>query len=94
MIDETGIRDTLEGGYLDPTSLSLSATLITRIEDWLRCYETAHADGYSDESVTAGLDEEGIAICHLIHRELGDIKIQYFSEAKAEVVLLPLIERQ
>ncbi len=48
LLSGTGIRNSIEGGYIDPRALGISRDLVSRIEGWLRLYEEAHFDGFSD----------------------------------------------
>ena len=83
----TGIRDSVEGGYLEPAELGLSARLLERISSWQRSYEDAHYEQFSDKKRNAELDQEGLAICQLMENEIPDAKIQYFSGAEMKGIL-------
>ena len=49
---------------------------------WLSKYENAHYDGFADQDLIDKLDREGKEIAIGIKKELVDIKIDYFSDAK------------
>ncbi len=48
MFSGTGVRDSVEGGYLNLQKLELSGQLIARISAWLSDYEDAHFMQYED----------------------------------------------
>jgi hypothetical protein len=80
MLSGTGIRDTIEGGYIDPESLGLHLETITRLKKWLEEYEEQHYCGFKNKSINEFLDAEGRAIARLIKEQLLDCKIEYFSD--------------
>ena len=82
MVSGSGIRDSVEGGYLRPEDLGLSTTLKHKITCWLECYEDAHYAGYKDEGIVAKLDAEGMEICSLVSSEVGESKVEYYSAAE------------
>jgi hypothetical protein len=88
MLSGTGIRDTVEGGYLTLSSLGLESDLILRIETWLNKYAEEHYKGYNDESAIVQLDEEGKAIARLVKEFLSHSKVEYFSDAKMKSELI------
>lgn len=88
MLSGTGIRDSLEGGYLKPEELGLSPELIHKISDWLSCYENAHYKQYEDRNQVAELDAEGIDICVMLKRELPDSKIEYYSNSDMKRLII------
>lgn len=87
MMSGTGIRDSVEGGYLRPSDVGLSEELQRRLSAWLRRYEDAHYAQYEDRLEVAKLDEEGQAICAEVEAELRDAKVDYFSSADMKLVL-------
>lgn len=87
MYSGTGIRDSVEGGYIDPAALGLSAELVERISRWLTRYEDAHYEQYKDEEEVEALDLEGIEICKHLRCELPQAKVEYFSNAKMRGIL-------
>lgn len=86
MMSGTGIRDAVEGGYLDPKDLELSEPLVRRISLWLLAYEEAHLEQYSDKDNIAELDAEGRKIRDQVREELPDAKVRYYSDAEARIL--------
>ena len=86
MLSGTGIRDSVEGGYLEPSELCVSDELSKRFSLWLRAYEDAHFAQFVDKKQNAKLDEEGLVICRLLEREFPDAKIEYFSSAEMRLI--------
>ena len=86
MLSGSGIRDSVGGGYLEPSELGLSGDLAERIVLWLRAYEDAHIAEFGDKTQNAKLDDEGFAICRLLEQELPDAKIEYFSNAEMKLI--------
>lgn len=78
----TGIRDSIQGGYIKPSTLNLSPPLQERLSLWLGRYEDAHFRQYSDPVEVAELDAEGLSIARLVRDELPDSKVEYFSDAR------------
>ena len=81
MMSGTGIRDSVEGGYLRPSDLGVSPSLAEQISKWLRQYQEAHRNQYRDQEQVAALDEEGVRISQALGRELPEAKVQYYSSA-------------
>lgn len=81
MLSGTGIRDNVQGGYIAPVSLGLSAALVERIAQWLAQYEDAHFRQYPSEAEVDDLDVEGQTIARLVNEELPSSKVEYFSGA-------------
>lgn len=81
MLSGTGIRDTLEGGYITPESLGLHIETVIKIEKWLEKYEEQHYNGFSNKAINDSLDEEGKIIARIIKEQFPDCKIEYFSDA-------------
>ena len=86
MFSGTGIRDSVEGGYIELADLNISETLQTRINSWLEEYEDAHFSQYKDEEEIGKLDAEGINILKMLREEIPDSKIEYYSNAKMEKI--------
>lgn len=57
MLSGTGLRDSVEGGYLNPKEIGLSNVLTGRIGRWLTRYENAHYAGFEDRSEYETLDD-------------------------------------
>lgn len=81
MLSGTGIRDSVEGGYIAPQQLGLPNTLVERIEKWVSRYEEAHYAGFNDNGENEFLDQEGIALSKLLQLLLPEAKIEYYSHA-------------
>lgn len=82
MLNGTGIRDSIVGGYLDPSVIGVSLETKERISKWLSRYEDAHYMQYQDKAEIEWLDLEGIEICKRLISELPGYKICYYSSAK------------
>ncbi|MEM1173662.1 MAG: hypothetical protein AAGI27_02525 [Pseudomonadota bacterium] len=84
----TGIRDSVNGGYLHPEELGLHERTQKRMSAWVNRYEHAHYSGFSDQNLVNQLDEEGLAICGLVRAELSEVKVEYYSHARGERLLI------
>lgn len=82
MLSGTGIRDSVEGGYISPKELGLSSILKDKISKWLSQYEDAHYNQYEDKAQIVELDAEGLDICKMLKEEIPDSKINYYSDAE------------
>ncbi|WP_416463560.1 hypothetical protein [Sphingomonas sp. VDB2] len=78
MLSGTGIRDAINGGYIDPKSIGLSEQLACGLTSWLARYEDAHFAGFPDDLV-AELDKNGMALASRIREELTGTTVGYFS---------------
>jgi hypothetical protein len=78
----TGIRDGVEGGYIELENLKIPSTIKNKIIDWVFKYENEFYNGYSDSTKVEELDNEGKAIVVLLKKELPNTKIEYYSDAK------------
>ena len=78
MLSGTGVRDSVNGGYVDPLALGLSVELAQSLAAWLAEYEQAHIYGFPDDRVRK-LDEEGLALTARAGKELTDVTVGYFS---------------
>lgn len=88
MLSGTGVRDTVEGGYLEHGELGLSPAFSDRISQWVARYEDCHYRDFQNAGQVGDLDAEGMEICRLLQCEIPDSKIQYFSAAK--MLALPI----
>ena len=77
MLSGTGIHDVLNGGYVAPSSLSLSGPLQANIAEWQRDYEGAHFEGFIDAAVVA-LDRRGQELVASIRAEKPELRIGYY----------------
>jgi hypothetical protein len=82
MLSGTGIRDGINGGYLDPRELGLSPDLCSRISRWLLRYENAHYYQFRDKDENVSLDAEGINIAGVLKASLPAARISYYSNAE------------
>ncbi len=81
MLSGTGVRDAVEGGYLQPEAIGLSTSLVADVADWQRRYEHAHFTGFPEDAV-ASLDVEGLALRSRVQAELSDKSVGYFSNGR------------
>jgi hypothetical protein len=81
MLSGTGVRNSIEGGYIDPAKLGLSVSTVSRIKQWLARYEDAHYAGFGESECTT-LDQEGISISEELQAALPEYKVEYFSHAR------------
>ena len=79
MMSGTGVRDAVNGGYLELGELGLSDRIVRDIRDWQADYRTAHIEGHPPEKVAA-LDKAGLALMARLQTELPDKKIGYYSD--------------
>ncbi|WP_065217917.1 MULTISPECIES: hypothetical protein [Butyricimonas] len=88
LLDSTGIRDKYNGGYINPYEIGLSFITITRLNEWLSKYWNEHFNGYVNENLIDRLDEEGREIAIAIKKELPEVKVEYFSDARMVNVII------
>ena len=81
MLSGTGIRDGVNGGYLELHEIGISDVLQRRIDTWLSRYEDAHYHQYKNKNETALLDQQGIELAKMIKTELPTAAVKYFSNA-------------
>jgi len=81
MLSGTGVRDAVNGGYLQPDAIGLSALLVSDFADWQRRYEDAHFAGFPENAVTV-LDEEGLTLLSKVQAERPDKSVGYFSNGR------------
>lgn len=86
MFSGTGIRDSIEGGYLKLNELAISPEMKAKISAWVSRYAEAHFIEYEDKSQVSILDNEGIAICKALRKELPDAKVEYYSNAEMKKI--------
>ena len=79
MLSGTGVRDAIEGGYIEPAKLGLSAKLVRDLAVWQAKYEEAHFAGFP-ESLVSELDEAGQLLTRRVRDELPEIDVGYFSD--------------
>jgi hypothetical protein len=81
MYGGTGVRDAIEGGYVDLIELHIPIDLQDAIRSWLQQYEEAHYFQFKDQDEVIRLDKQGIDICRQLRIERFEDKIDYFSNA-------------
>lgn len=86
MFGGTGVRDEIEGGYLNLFSLGISLTLQTDIENWLQRYAEEHFFQFEDENKVINLDKDGINLARRLREELENVKVEYFSDATMQKI--------
>lgn len=86
MLSGTGLRDAIKGGYIEPEDLGISSDLQVKISVWLERYANLHYANYKDDSEIHLLDNEGIEICKILKKEMPDIDVKYYSNAKLETI--------
>ena len=88
MLSGSGIRDKINGGYLVPSDLGLSAHLCSCISAWLNEYEEAHYLQFEDRITVERLDAKGLRIARNVQTELPNSCVHYFSHADMKYVEL------
>lgn len=78
MLSGTGLRDAKAGGYVEPRTIGLSASLADDVAAWQRRYEEAHFAGFP-EDVVSDLDRAGLALASRVQAELRGRTVGYFS---------------
>jgi hypothetical protein len=81
MMSGTGIRDAINGGYVEIADLSLSDRLARDIRDWQAEYRIVHIEGHPSEKVVV-LDEVGLALMARVQRELPEKTVGYYSDGQ------------
>jgi hypothetical protein len=92
MLSGTGIRDAVEGGYLDLHELGLSSEFVKNMSLWLRRYENAHYVQFGDQQEVAALDSQGLAICKKLMEELPQSKVEYFSSGEMKKIRINKVD--
>lgn len=78
MLSGTGIRDAINGGFVEPKSLGLSEDLTRNLASWQSQYEEAHFANFPHDLV-AELDKIGWALTSKVREELPGAEVGYFS---------------
>jgi hypothetical protein len=81
MLSGTGVRDAINGGYVDPVQAGLSQKLSDDVSAWQRRYESAHYAGLP-EDVVSSLDLEGLELTSRAKGELGEAAVGYYSHGR------------
>ena len=77
----TGVRDAVEGGYVDLAEIGLSDALAADIADWVERYEDLHFRGFPADEL-AVLDEEGVALTARVQAEVPGKRFAYYSHGQ------------
>lgn len=85
---QQGRRDYYNGGYIEPESLQLKLETIKWINEWVCKYEDEHYNEFKNLELVKKLDQEGKDIAVAIKKELGDIKISYYSARVLSTVII------
>lgn len=81
MLSGTGVRDVVNGGYVEPIAIGLSAALSRDVAAWQQKYEDAHFAGFTDDLVNE-LDKRELLLASRAESELGDGAVGYFSNGR------------
>lgn len=81
MMSGSGVRDSVNGGFIDLMELRLSRELLDDISKWLKKYESAHLDQYRNQKSIRQLDSMGIELSKRLMDEIPDSKVEYYSDA-------------
>ena len=81
MLSGTGVRDAINGGYIEPRDLELSADLCAGLAAWVSEYGLLHMHGYVDAQAIERLDQEGLALAMMLAAERQDHVVGYYSDA-------------
>ncbi|GGH29810.1 hypothetical protein FAZ19_21800 [Sphingobacterium alkalisoli] len=65
-----------------PEDLDLSFPLRQKLKEWLSKYQNEHYNGFINEDLIKKLDQEGKDIAIMIKKELSEVKMEYFSDAR------------
>lgn len=86
MMSGTGIRDSVEGGYINLDEIDVSDKLKNDLRSWLSEYEAEHYRGYKSNDRIKLLDDEGISLAVRLSNEFPDSKVEYYSDAKTKKI--------
>ncbi|TYC64556.1 hypothetical protein FMN63_18925 [Stappia sp. BW2] len=90
MSSGTGVRDTLDGGFVDLDKIGVSAGLKRDVRVWLLEYEADFFAGFRNLKTLAALDEKGLQIAQRLSKEIPGSKIEYYSDGKSEKIYFKL----
>ena len=80
-LNSSGIRDAVDGGYVEAATLAISDELVASLSLWLRAYEKEFFHDFEDDVKVKALDAEGRRIAKALGHELPGTKIEYYSAA-------------
>jgi hypothetical protein len=78
MLSGTGLRDALNGGYIEPLAVGISSEIAAALTAWQTQYESAHFAGFPEPDVSA-LDAQELILRDQVGSELPDKVVGYFS---------------
>lgn len=81
MLSGTGVRDSVEGGFVNLSDLPISEDLRNKISNWASSYQKEHFSSFKEQEVITALDDKGRELCEELRRELPDSKVEYYSAA-------------
>jgi len=85
MLSGTGIRDAINGGYVDASTLGLSNDFAKDLSAWQQRYEEAHFAEFPLEEVIV-LDREGKVLARRAAVELPERSFGYFSNGQMKLL--------
>jgi hypothetical protein len=86
----TGIRNAIEGGYINLDTLKLTTDFVSNIKQWVSDYADLSYTGYEDQAVQQQLDERGIELTKELQNLLGpEYKVQYYSDGFSKELYFP-----
>ena len=88
MLSGTGVRDAIEGGYLDLHELGLSSDFIKDILLWVRRYEDAHYAQFDDKQEVTVLDSQGLALCKGLEKNFRNRRLNISQAQRCEKFVL------
>jgi hypothetical protein len=86
MLSGTGVRDGINGGYIEIDDLALPEKLSRRIQKWHSAYEKLHFRNYKDHSQINKLDNEGKDIVVELQGLFQGDKVSYYSSALMKLI--------
>jgi hypothetical protein len=82
MLSGTGVRDEIEGGYIDLQSLAISSSLQDDFTQWLEAYADAHYKQYADHDEVLRLDSAGLDLAARLQSEVPEAQVGYYSDGE------------
>lgn len=79
MFSGTGVRDAVDGGFVDLSDLGISVQLANDLASWVLRFEAAHYRQFRNSLEVVDLELTGTELARRLKSELADTKIQYCS---------------